>query len=215
MPTKVLYWVSSDGTIVRMEAHVSPESAQRDPVFANSLSPSSVVGRNIFEFIQGREVQHLYAIFHEKVLKDRRHIVFDYRCDGPSIRREMRMSLSPEAELVRYESIVLQETPRAREIPAVSPSAEVFVPICSICKRYRYPSGSNEWKELDLMPAEPELPSAFDFTHGLCPDCFESAMAQVRGRNACAESAGMNLREKCGEPASIPFRDAAATSVDD
>lgn len=180
MQTRVLYWVTGDGTIVKREAHVSPESAHRDPLFANSLSSPNIVGRNLFEFIEGLEVQHLYAIFHEKVLKDRRHIVFDYRCDGPSVRREMRMSLTPEGELVRYESIVLQETPRVKDIPAVSPSAEVFVPICSICKRYRYPSGSNEWKELDLMPAEPELPSRFHFTHGLCPNCFESMMAQIR-----------------------------------
>jgi hypothetical protein len=180
MQTKVLYWVNVEGTIVNMEAHVSPGSAQLDPVFANSFSSSNIVGRNLFKFIEGREVQHLYAIFHEKVLKDRKHIVFDYRCDGPSIRREVRMSLTPEGELVRYESIVLRETPRAKEIPAGLPSAEVFVPICSICKRYRYPSGSNEWKELDSMPAEPELPSRFDFTHALCPNCFESTMAQIR-----------------------------------
>lgn len=181
MQTRTLYWVAPDGTIVRMERHVSPESAQRDPAFANSLSPTDIVGRNLFTFIEGAQVQHLYSMLHEKVLKDRRHIVFEYRCDGPSVRRNMRMSLAPEGHLVRYESTVLREVPWARQPPPVSPSADVLVPICSICKRYRYPSVSNEWKELDLIAGEPELPSRFDFTHGLCPDCFDSVMAQIRG----------------------------------
>lgn len=181
MQTRMFYWVTGDGTIVRAAGQISKASAERDPLFASPFNRTDIVGRNLFSFIEGMEVRHLYAMFHERVLKDDRHITFDYRCDSPDIRRDMRMSLSRDGNLVRYESVVLSETTRAVPIPHPSAGAQVFVAVCSICKKYQYPQGCDAWKELDLILCEPELPEHFNFSHGLCPECFKRCMDQISG----------------------------------
>jgi hypothetical protein len=180
MQTQIVYWVTADGTIERMEARISTESAQRDPVFADSFGWSDFVGCNLFSFIAGMAVRHLYAILHENVLKTARAITFNCRCDGPDVIRHMSMSLAPDGDLVRYESRLLKEEPRTAPIPLSSPGASTLVPICSMCKNYQFPPDCHEWKEIELLPCEAELPQHFDFTHGLCPRCLEQCMKNIQ-----------------------------------
>jgi hypothetical protein len=51
-----------------------------------------------------------------------------------------------------------------------------IVPICSYCKRIRDERG--EWRQVDeYMRAHTEA----DFTHGVCPDCYEKARREAAG----------------------------------
>jgi hypothetical protein len=84
-------------------------------------------------------VRHLYRALTEKVLRTGADVAFTYRCDGPETRREMYMRLSREHETVRYESSVLRETVRERELPRPTPTTSTFVAMCSICQNYRFP----------------------------------------------------------------------------
>lgn len=48
-----------------------------------------------------------------------------------------------------------------------------LLPICSICKKIRAdgpPNDSDSWKNIETYLAEK---SEIDFSHGLCPDCFQ------------------------------------------
>jgi hypothetical protein len=114
------------------------------------------------------------------VLRTGTPITFPYRSDGPKTRREMKMRLSREDEMVRYESALLRETPRERAIPSTVPAADTFVAICSFCQNYRFPVYSKEWRELDGLLTEDALPDEFKFTHGICETCFEQVTADLQ-----------------------------------
>ena len=177
--TKTLYDVTPEGTILRAETHISEQHALPDQVFA-SLSPwTGIIGCNLFSFIEGIEVRRIYRMFHERILREDCKISFDYRCDGPAVRRDMSMSLSRENNLVRYESTVLKETQRTVPIPMPSRAAPLIIAVCSNCKKYQYPSNSQHWKEIDLILSEPALPEQFNFTHTFCDICYRKLMDEA------------------------------------
>ncbi len=172
----MVYTVTPTGTIVTAAAEFSPQTEQLDPLFAAPANPDEWVGRNLFNFIQGIEVSHVYRLLQERVLNTGVPVTFEYRCDSPAVRREMRMRISPDDSLIRYESVVLNETVRPIPVPTPSPKADVFIRICSKCQSYSLVSGSGGWKEIELILSEPELPEQFSFTHTFCEPCYEFFM---------------------------------------
>ena len=170
---RMVYWISASGTILRVESENADLVRKEGGIFLQPFTADHIIGRNLFEFIKGIEIHHLYQALMNKVLRTGVSITFPYRCDGPHVRREMIMSLSLENETVRYESILLRETPRERQIPAGTNSATTLVAICSFCQRYRFPLTSTIWKDLDYLLLEAELPDKFDFSHGLCRACYQ------------------------------------------
>ena len=177
MQTKMTYCVTADGTIVHAEAQISEEDAQHDPVFAYPFKFPDIIGHNLFNFISGAEVRDIYRKFHERILETGRSLTFDYRCDSPETRRDMRMSLTFDNNRVRYESVVLKETLRPVALP--SPTASTIIPVCSNCNQYRYPASSREWKEIDTILSEPGLPEQFNFTHTFCEPCSERFLEEI------------------------------------
>ncbi len=53
-----------------------------------------------------------------------------------------------------------------------------LLPICSVCKKIRDDQGY--WQQLETYISEN---SEAGFSHGLCPDCYEKAMSDVRSLN--------------------------------
>lgn len=138
-----------------------------------------MVGNNLFFFIAGREVREIYSMLHKRVLAQAKEISFDYRCDSPDVRREIRMSMRQGGvETVRYESEVLKETARAT-VPQPSKESSFFISVCSLCKKYRFPVGSNQWKEIELILAEPDIPDHFNLTHTFCQECYDGIMEKL------------------------------------
>ena len=141
-----------------------------------SNTSNTIVGRNLFQFISGLEVSHLYRKLASRVASTGCTISFDYRCDGPHVRRDMQMQLSRDAELIRYESTTVRETVREKDLPSETPGAEVFVAICSFCNDYRFPVKSKVWQQLEELLKEIDLPTEFRFTHGVCEKCYSKAL---------------------------------------
>jgi hypothetical protein len=170
------YWISENGTIVRAESRNADMVAPGDGVFAEPFHSCAVVGRNLFQFIDGSEVRHLYQTLGERVLKTGRTIAFPYRCDSPVIRREMTMRMSRDSMLIRYDSAVVRETPKELEIPKQTTAAVTLVAICSFCQKFRFPVTSRAWRDLENLPTEAGLPSEFKFTHGICDECYAQVL---------------------------------------
>jgi hypothetical protein len=176
----MIYWTSPSGTICRAESENADLVAGDDGDFAAPYTSNSIVGHNLFQYIDGPEISHLYKELTKQVLTTGHAINFAYRCDSPTTRREMTMRLSRDAEMVRYESALIRETVRERETPRPTPNAETFVAICSFCHNYRFPVTSKAWKELEGLLMEKELPEEFKFTHGVCGACYEIAMGKLK-----------------------------------
>ena len=174
----MIYWTLPNGIICRAEAKNSDSVSACDGAFAAPFTSNKIVGSDLFEFIEGIEVRYIYRALAASVLESGQTITFDYRCDSRAIRRDMRMQLSRDAGMVRYESVLIRETPHEDEIPLDQPGADVFVAICSFCKDYRFPINSKFWKRLEDLMGETELPSHFSFSHGICEECYGSRMSE-------------------------------------
>jgi hypothetical protein len=176
----MIYWTSPSGTICRAESENADLVSGGDGDFAAPYTSTSLVGNNLFQYIDSPEVCHLYRALTRRVLTTGQAINFAYRCDSPTTRREMTMRLSRDAGMIRYESALIRETVREWEIPRETPDAETFVAICSFCQNYRFPVTSKVWKELEGLMMEKGLPEEFKFTHGVCREFYEIAMGKLK-----------------------------------
>lgn len=172
----MIYWTSSDGTILRGVSYHADLVGRNDDIFAAPFRLNSIVGSNLFQFIGCAAVIHLYRALAERVLRTGKSVAFTYRCDGPGTRREMSMNISRNGREVRYDSVLISETSRVPEIRSTTPNATMIVALCSFCKKYRFPLGSTIWKELESLYTEADLSAEFEFTHSICAPCFTRAM---------------------------------------
>lgn len=69
---------------------------------------------------------------------------------------------------VRNAECVSKEKARVCEL-------ESMLPICSYCKKIR-DDGEDKWYEVESYF---KLKTETDFTHGICPDCFNKVMEQI------------------------------------
>ncbi len=171
------YWTLPDGTIARAQSENADLIEANDYMFKLPFSSNNIVGCNLFTFIAGEEVIHIYRSLTARVLKTGRAITFKYRCDCREVRRDMSMELSRDATMIRYESVLVCERPRKRQIPKDEIGASIFVAVCSVCKNYRFPTSSKVWKDLEDLMMEKDLPDHFSFTHGICEDCYLTLMS--------------------------------------
>ena len=150
----------------------------------DQLSVAQVLGRDLFAYIAGEDVLQVYrGHISEITANPDAHISFLFRCDSPSVLREMRMNMSGirDGETtvgVLFQSLTLQE----RERPPISlfdvaaRMKEYFgvvlpiITMCSYCHDVRAPITANQW-----VRAERYYAAGGDdrvrISHGICPAC--------------------------------------------
>jgi hypothetical protein len=153
---------------------------------AAGLTPGfRVCGGNLFNYVSGGEVAASYRTWIEALERRRaRNVSFTYRCDAPSVRREMRMSLSgiekgDRIAAVLFQSLVVEE----RERPAISlfdaehmrriSARETLLPIlamCSYCQDVRH---DGAWVAPERYYAHGGT-DRVRLSHGICENCYES-----------------------------------------
>lgn len=150
-----------------------------------SRSSGSVLNRPVTQFIAGDAVRTTFAELFNSVLTKIRPVVrVDYRCDAPTLRREMRLSVTPikngdDVSHLLYQSITLSVLQRPA-IPLFGATvaghdADDILTFCAICARVAWPvgapTGAREWIE----PPEYYRRGGGDvalLSHGFCEDCF-------------------------------------------
>ncbi len=142
---------------------------------AASLCGASVVGRSLFEFIEGEETQRIYRLLLRRVRALDAPILVPFRCDSPELRRHMRLEIEPlSGRAIEFRGVLVAAEPRphlqllARSAPRLGP----LLVSCSFCLRIRLPN--EEWVEaedavvrLGLLTRE----AAPRLAHGVCPAC--------------------------------------------
>lgn len=148
-------------------------------------SHESVLDRPVTQFFAGDAVRSTFAELFDSVLRGARPVVrIDYRCDAPTQRRDMRLTVSPiptdgEVRHLLYQSVMLSVQQRPAiplfGAPPALEDEEDILTLCAICARVAWPvgapSGSREWIE----PAEYYRRDGAEVTlisHGFCEDCF-------------------------------------------
>ena len=153
-------------------------------VFAMSNDAPSltehVVGHSLWEFVSDGTTRQVYRGLLVRV-RDGRTVTFSYRCDSPSLRRFMRMTMTPRAhDGVGFDSLTLRTEPRVAPMFMVhaAEQSDALVRVCSWCKRLAV---ANEWVEVEvaverlgLFAGQPLI----GITHGMCPGCFARIMGE-------------------------------------
>ena len=143
---------------------------------APELAGESLIGQPLWRYISGVDVAQIYRELFRKVRERRMHAVFPFRCDSPTVRRDMLMKVVPrEGSHLEFHcltrSILPHTFPATEEADLQRDLARELLRICSWCKDVCL---GDEWvaleaaiKRLDLFGSR----EALQLTHGICPKC--------------------------------------------
>ena len=142
---------------------------------APELKQETVIGRSLWDFVEGKETRHLSALLFSAARQSQRSLGFSFRCDSPTYRRFVRLSVVPLANhALEVSSETVREELRryvALLDPEVSRSSD-FLTICSWCKCILL--ADNEWAEVEVAIDRLDLFGANflpQLTHGVCGEC--------------------------------------------
>jgi hypothetical protein len=138
-----------------------------------SLTIESVVGTSLWTHISDAATRQIYEILSRRVRRGGEPAMVPFRCDGPTVRRHMQMSILPRPEnSLEYRSLLLAEERRG-QLDLFSPDiqrGEHLVVMCSWCKRIRgliWMEAEEAIREMGLFKSSP----APRLSHGICPQC--------------------------------------------
>jgi hypothetical protein len=148
---------------------------------APELTAPALLGRPLMSRIAGDSTAHLYETLFDKVRRTRRPIVVPFRCDAPTLRRFLELTIAPGSRGLRLTSTLLRTESRLRVslLDARTPRGEEWIQMCSFCKHVKGPEGWCEVEdavvalhlfERDLVPT---------VSHGVCPACLQKALALI------------------------------------
>ncbi len=149
---------------------------------AADLAPSAVLGRSLWEFITDYETRHLYRQLFAKVRTDGRPRMVPFRCDSPTCRRYMRLTVSRlDGGALELSSELLREEPRdpVALVAAETPRSDAFLRMCAWCKRVRV---NHDWLEVEEAIAQLNLfaaPTLPQITHSLCSECHRRVIDEL------------------------------------
>jgi hypothetical protein len=158
---------------------------------AADLHGTSVLGRSLYDFITGSDVQESCKLFIQSVIEQKEEkISFMTRCDAPEVQRDMRLSISAikkndEVVAVLFQSLVVKEQDRPRinlfdpeKILAMAkiPPDALITTICSYCHDVVFDNGRGVSLKRWIKPEEYYRAGGSSdvwMSHGICPSCHE------------------------------------------
>jgi hypothetical protein len=150
------------------------------------LVSERVIGRPLLKFVSDPETRHLYQILLERVRATGTPCVVTLRCDSPSLRRFLRLLMSPlSGQEIQFLSHTLRTEPR-ESVALLDPGANrsnEFLVMCSWCKQIRHPQG--RWIEVEEAVEQLglfSLDTLPTLSHGMCPDCHAKVIKSLKGK---------------------------------
>lgn len=147
-----------------------------------SCHPDNILNISLWKFIKGIETKQLYKILLKTVRTKGRSIGFPFRCDSPAKRRYLELTISPiHQEYIEFSSRIIREELRdtVKILEWDIPRSDELIKMCSMCKKVEL---GTIWVEVEAAIASLKL---FEqnrlprISHGLCPGCYERAIAQI------------------------------------
>ncbi len=173
MTDSCTYTVNSDDRMLRVGGRQNSFAVAND---APELSDPAPLGQSLFAFIADPTTAELYRQILAQVRSRQASQEYDLRCDGPRVRRFLRLTFSPAAlGQTDITSRVVREEPRD-SVPLLDrarPRSDELLRSCSWCERVQ---AHGSWCEVEEAVARLQL---FDdvtlpaVSHGICEDCLE------------------------------------------
>jgi hypothetical protein len=142
---------------------------------APELTEQSVLGRSLWDFIEGNEPRRLFAEIHARVRRTSKTLVLPFRCDSPTLQRHLRLKIVPaEQGELHYESILLRVEPQRMLtlLDPQQPRTDAMLTMCSGCKRALLePVGWLEVEDISVRLRLFESRRVPQLRYTICPDC--------------------------------------------
>jgi hypothetical protein len=151
---------------------------------APQLQAASVLGRLLWDFVEGEAIRAVYEDIHERLRSSKRKsAAFSFRCDSPRLKRHMRMSITPadHGQLI-YSSHIVWTEPQ-REVALYSAEQrrnKSILSVCSCCKKGMLER--DEWLEVEQISISAGLLESGklpQLRHTICPDCSRAMTNSV------------------------------------
>lgn len=165
--------------------HISPNwsAFARTNRWTTEPGADNIVGNVLWDFFQGDEIRHLFEQLFRKARSGTSIRPISFRCDSPQERRFLPLLIFPLADgpLEVASKIIRSEFRDAVSLlDNDAPKSGDLLKICSMCKKIAV--DLQTWVEIEeglqrlrLFEVE-KMPR---LTHGVCPDCFRQAMAEL------------------------------------
>ena len=183
----VVYATSPEGVIISVGTRNWRDFAQANDG-EKLAEPSNLIGQNLFGFIEGDKVVDIYRGYYDALLTGRaEQIRFPYRCDSPSVKREMRMAITPVYAGGRIGAILFQSQPiniltrpplnildhGAMRDALSELNGLPIVTLCSFCHDVKASQAAGGgWVSPEAYYGAGG-DSRVRVSHGLCPKCHE------------------------------------------
>lgn len=178
MEGEVKYWIDGNDVITEVNREWFTFAAEND------AKDAFVVGQSIWKFISGRDTKYLFTLILQKARKTSRIFHFPIRCDSPTIRRFMDMTVrqaAPGRLEVSFRTTRTEPIHRPSSVSSpVKASPKGIVPMCSWCNRIK--TAKDTWDEIEeaaqVLGLLEKLPAP-SFSHTICDDCFARVMKEL------------------------------------
>lgn len=142
---------------------------------AGELTREFVVGRSLWEFVQGETTRLLYQQLVRQIRAEGTRMVIPFRCDSPSVQRDMRLEIKQTTDgKVQFDGVLVSVKPRSylAVLDARVPRTSDSLTMCSCCKSAFVQTMG--WLKLEDAVVHSkcfETDSAPRLRYSLCPEC--------------------------------------------
>ena len=150
---------------------------------AAQLTEAAVIGRSLWDFVEGEAVRTVYEEIHERLRSCGKSAAFTFRCDSPRLKRHMHMTITAaEHGQLQYASHVLWTEPQRllALLDTDQQRSKSFLMVCSCCKKAMLEP--DEWLEIEKVSLSVGLLEAGkvpQLRHTICPKCAGSLTNSV------------------------------------
>ncbi len=185
-PVDLRYEIDANNLIRRIDGPWDDFAASND---AEELYRGSVLGHRLFDFIQSEEVAELYSRLFDAIRRTGRSAAFQFRCDGPGVRRQLCMYLTRLKDGVieiRTKTLTSDQREPLALMDRTAPRTDEMLRMCSYCNRIHL--ADRGWEEIENaintlgLFERTALPS---ITHGICDECLtaqKELLDRLRGQ---------------------------------
>ena len=142
---------------------------------ATELTEERVLGRSIWDFVSGDATRRVFLELHDRIRQTGKTIVVPFRCDSPTLKRHMRLTISrADAGQLLYQSVVIRVEPqrRLRVLDMSKRRSSAILTMCSCCKRALLESRG--WLDVEDVSVRLRLFEAREIPslrYTVCPEC--------------------------------------------
>lgn len=146
---------------------------------APDLVAPCILHHSLWRFVSDPTLRQLYQTLFRQVRLGRT-VRFSFRCDAPSQRRLLEMTISPsgpgEIEIATR-PLSVEDRPPVALLDRSSPRSHSFLRACAWCNRIDL--GSDDWAEVELAIDRLQLFASHPLprvSHGICSECMHALL---------------------------------------